>query len=73
MISSNLVKVYFTEGYYENSDIKTLVGVILNRTTNSVTIGILDEQVILNWSHVIKIENVRNKRVPPWNIDLRKI
>ena len=73
MISSSLVKVYFTEGYYENSDIKTLVGIILNKTTTSVTICILDKQVILNWAHVIKIENISNKRGPPWDLDFRKM
>jgi len=65
MISSGLVKVFYTDGYYETSDIKTLVGVILNKSSNSVTIGLLEKQTILNWSHVIKhvikIESIRNR------------
>ena len=72
MISSSLVKIYFTEGYYETSDIKTLCGVILHRDHSSLTLGILDRQIILNWTHVVKIESIRN-RGPLWNNDFRKI
>jgi len=73
MISSGLVKIYFTEGYYETSDIKTLCGVILNRTPSSVTVGILERQIILNWAHVLKIETIPNMRGSTSNFDFRKI
>ena len=73
MISSNLVKLYYTDNFYESGDVKSIVGVILQRDHSSVTLGVIDRQILLNWHHVIKIESINNKRGPPWNIDFRKM
>ena len=73
MIPSSLVKVFYEDNFYESGDIKSIVGVILHRDHSSVTLGVLDRQILLNWQHVIKIENIKNNRGQPWNIDFRKI
>jgi hypothetical protein len=64
MISTNLVKVFYTDGYYETSDMKTIVGVILHKDHSSITIGLIEKEILLNWNHVVKIESIHNKGLP---------
>ena len=65
MISSSLVKIYYQEGLYESNDIKSVCGVVLHKDHSSITVGILDRQIIFNWQNIIKIETVKNNRGLP--------
>ncbi len=65
MISNGLVKISYVDNYYDTNELKNIIGVVLNKTHSSLTVGILQKQVILNWQYIVKVESIPDNRGLP--------